>query len=162
MSFKDLEIQRSYETSVDKDQLLNEFYIPVLSQSTNYYRIAGFFSSSSLSIALRGVEAMVNNGGTIKMLVSPELSEDDYNVLKNNSFKDSNVLFKNFKLEDIRDNDYLGLFAWLLANNKLELKIVVNKNIRNSLFHQKVGLMIDSDNNMISCSGSVNETAQAG
>ena len=161
MSFKDLEIQRSYETSVDKDQLLNEFYIPVLSQSTNYYRIAGFFSSSSLSIALRGVEAMVNNGGTIKMLVSPELSEDDYNVLKNNSFKDSNVLFKNFKLEDIRDNDYLGLFAWLLANNKLELKIVVNKNIRNSLFHQKVGLMIDSDNNMISFSGSVNETAQA-
>ena len=99
MSFKDLNIKRSYETTIDKDQLLNEFYIPVLSQSTNYYRIAGFFSSSSLSIAMRGVEAMVNNGGTIKILVSPELSEDDYSVLKNNAFTDASVLFKNFKLD---------------------------------------------------------------
>lgn len=161
MSFKDLNIKRSYETTIDKDQLLNEFYIPVLSQSTNYYRIAGFFSSSSLSIAMRGVEAMVNNGGTIKILVSPELSEDDYSVLKNNAFTDASVLFKNFKLEDIRENDHLGLFAWLLANEKLELKIVINKKIRNSLFHQKVGVMIDKENNMISFSGSVNETAQA-
>lgn len=161
MSFKDLEIKRSYETTVDKDQLLNDFYIPVLSQSTNYYRIAGFFSSSSLSVAMSGVEAMINNGGTIKMLVSPELSEEDYNVLRNNAFADGSILFKNFKLEEIRNNDYLSLFAWLLAHNKLELKIVVNKKIRNSLFHQKVGIMTDKENNMISFSGSVNETAQA-
>lgn len=161
MSFKELEIKRSYETTADKDQLLDDFYIPVLSQSKHYYRIAGFFSSSSLSIALRGVEAMVANGGQIKMLVSPELSDDDYAVLKNNAFSDSSILYKNFRLDDIKDNDYLGLFAWLLANGKLEIKIVINKNIKNSLFHQKIGLMIDNDENMISFSGSVNETAQA-
>lgn len=161
MSFKELTIERSYETSSDKDQLINDFYIPVLSQSTNYYRIAGFFSSSSLSVAMRGLEAMVANGGTIKMLVSPELSEEDYDVLKNNSFSDSSILYKEFNLDDIKGNDYLGLFAWLLANNKLEIKIVVNKKIRNSLFHQKIGLMTDKDNNMISFSGSINETAQA-
>lgn len=161
MSFKELEIKRSYETTADKEQLLDDFYIPVLSQSKHYYRIAGFFSSSSLSIALRGVEAMVANGGQIKMLVSPELSDDDYAVLKNNAFSDSSILYKNFRLDDIKDNDYLGLFAWLLANGKLEIKIVINKNIKNSLFHQKIGLMIDNDENMISFSGSVNETAQA-
>lgn len=161
MSLKDVRIERSYETGVEKNQLLEEFYIPVLSQSVNYYRIAGFFSSSSLSIALRGVEAMIENGGKIKILVSPELSEDDYEVLKNSSFSDSSILFKNFKLSDIRDNDYLGLFAWLLANEKLEIKIVVNKRIRNSLFHEKIGVMTDKENNMVSFSGSVNESAQA-
>ena len=161
MSFKDLTINRSYETSADKDQLLKEFYIPVLSQSTRYFRIAGFFSSSSLSVAMQGVEAMVNNGGTMKMLVSPELSEEDYDILKKSAFSDTSVIYKDFKLDDINKNDHLGLFAWLLANNKLEIKIVVNKKIRNSLFHQKIGLMVDNDNNMISFSGSVNETAQA-
>lgn len=161
MSFKDLEIKRSYETTADKDQLLNDFYIPVLAESINYYRIAGFFSSSSLSVAMRGVEAIVNNGGSIKMLVSPELSEDDYNILKNNASDEGSVLFKDFKLEEIKDNDYLGIFAWLLANNRLEIKIVVNKNSKTSLFHQKIGLMIDKENNMVSFSGSVNETAQA-
>lgn len=161
MSFKNLKIERSYETSIDKDRLLNDFYIPVLSNSKNYYRIAGFFSSSSLSVAMRGVEAMVNNGGTIKMLVSPELSEDDYRILKETSYKNSSILYKDFKLDDISNNDYLGLFAWMLANDKLELKIVVNKNIRNSLFHQKIGIMTDNEGNMISFSGSVNETAQA-
>lgn len=161
MSFKNLQIKRSYETDSNRNQLLDEFYIPVLSQSVKYYRIAGFFSSSSLSVAMCGVEAMVNNGGKIKMLVSPELSEEDYRVLENNSFSDVSILYKNFKLDDIRENDYLGLFAWLLANGKLEIKIVINKRIRNSLFHQKIGLMVDRENNMISFSGSVNETAQA-
>ena len=111
MSFKELEIKRSYETTADKDQLLDDFYIPVLSQSKHYYRIAGFFSSSSLSIALRGVEAMVANGGQIKMLVSPELSDDDYAVLKNNAFSDSSNIYNNFRLEYIKDNDYLDLYA---------------------------------------------------
>ena len=161
MNFKDLEIKRSYETNSDKDQLLKEFYIPVLSQSVRYYRIAGFFSSTSISVAMRGVEAMINNGGKIKMLVSPELSEEDYEILKNNNFSDSSLLFKKFNIDDIRENDHLQLFAWLLANGKLEIKIVINKNAKNSLFHQKIGIMVDKDKNMISFSGSVNETAQA-
>lgn len=161
MSLKDVEIKRSYETGSHENQLINEFYIPSLEKTINYYRIAGFFSSSSLSVALRGIEAMVNNGGTIKLLISPELSEEDYNVLKQSEFKDSNVLYKHFRLNDISENDYLSIFAWLLANERLEVKIVVNKNIRNSLFHQKIGIMVDDEKNMISFSGSVNETAQA-
>ena len=161
MSLKDVEIKRSYETGSHENQLINEFYIPSLEKTINYYRIAGFFCSSSLSVALRGIEAMVNNGGTIKLLISPELSEEDYNVLKQSEFKDSNVLYKHFRLNDISENDYLSIFAWLLANERLEVKIVVNKNIRNSLFHQKIGIMVDDEKNMISFSGSVNETAQA-
>lgn len=161
MSLKDIEIKISYETGVHENELINDFYIPVLENSINYYRIAGFFSSSSLCIALRGIEAIVSNGGKIKLLISPELSDDDYNILKQSEFKSSNILYKNFDLNDINENDHLQLFAWLLANDRLEVKIVVNKNTQHSLFHQKVGIMMDNENNMISFSGSVNETAQA-
>lgn len=161
MSFKDLQIERAYETGSNRLDLLEKFYIPVLSESTDYYRIAGFFSSSSLSVSLKGVEAMINNSGKIKLLISPELSEDDYNLLKNSEFKETKFLYKNLNLDDIKKNDYLGLFAWLLANDKIEVKIVINKKIRDSIFHEKIGIFTDKDNNMISFSGSVNESAQA-
>lgn len=161
MSLKDIEIKRSYETGPQENELINDFYLPILENSIKYYRIAGFFSSSSLCIALRGVEAIVSNGGKIKLLISPELSDDDYNILKQSEFTNTNILYKNFDLNDINENDHLRLFAWLLANDRLEIKIVVNKNIQHSLFHQKIGIMMDNENNMVSFSGSINETAQA-
>lgn len=51
MSLKDIELQPSYETTESKDQLLENFYIPVLQEANKYYRIAGFFSSSALVVA---------------------------------------------------------------------------------------------------------------
>ena len=43
MSFKDLKIEDNYDT--ESDDLLNDFYIPVLSEAIVYYRAVGFFSS---------------------------------------------------------------------------------------------------------------------
>ena len=40
MSLKDVEIKRSYETGSHENQLINEFYIPSLEKTINYFRIA--------------------------------------------------------------------------------------------------------------------------
>jgi hypothetical protein len=40
MSFKDLFLKRNY--SSDIDDLLFDFYIPVLNESISYFRISGF------------------------------------------------------------------------------------------------------------------------
>ena len=60
MSLKDLELKGLYGS--DRDDLLNEFYIPVLSQSVSYKRIAGFFSSNALAIAAKGISKFIDNG----------------------------------------------------------------------------------------------------
>ena len=39
-------------------------------------------------------------------------------------------MFDNFDLNKFDDSDNLKLLAWLLANKKLEIKIVVDKNSR--------------------------------
>jgi len=163
MAFKELKINKCYETTADRTNLVESFYNPVLEQSKLYFRIAGFFSSTSLSVISKGIAGLVNNDGKMKLLISPELSNNDFEIIsKSKQLTDSLDLFKNFDIEDHASDDYLKLFSWLLANNKIEIKVVVDKNSKTSLFHQKVGIFFDKDSDdVISFSGSINETAQA-
>lgn len=161
MSLKDINLQPSYETTESKDQLLESFYIPVLQEANKYYRIAGFFSSSSLVVASKGIEGLIHNGGKMYLLVSPELSEEDYNtIIEHGSIPTESHLFDELKFDQV-PNENIQALAWLLDAGKLEIKIVVGKRTRNSLFHQKIGVVFDSAGNTISFSGSINETAQA-
>ena len=146
---------------LESPQGLDEFYIPVLEQAKTYYRIAGFFSSSALSVAAKGIEGLVKNGGKMYLLVSPELSEDDYNtIVQHGCIPEGSKIFEDFS-SDGMPNENLQALAWLLDTGHLEIKIVVGKKSRNSLFHQKVGIVTDEVGDMISFSGSINETAQA-
>ena len=164
MSYKDLNIEKCYETSEKRTHLLEEFYVPMLEETVKYFRIAGFFSSSSLVVAAKGIEGLIHNGGVMKLLISPELSYQDYEIIKKydqNELTEDCFLFENFNINDFSCNEHLQALAWLLANEKLDIKIVINKRSNNSLFHQKIGIGSDEDGNMISFSGSINESAQA-
>lgn len=162
MSYKDLDIKKSYETSGDKNQLLNEFYIPFLSETTEYRRIAGYFSSSSLIVASEGIEGLLNNNGKMKLLISPELTEQDFEVIKlNNSLNENLEMFENFNINEFPSNDNLEALSWLLKNGRLDIKIVVDKNSGSSIFHQKIGIGFDKEGNQLSFSGSINESANA-
>ena len=160
MSFQDLHLDVSYESDSNKNQLLDNFYIPVLENSKKYFRIAGFFSSTSLSVAAEGIEGLIKNDGKMYLLISPELSEEDFSIIsKSEKLENDAFLFSDFSLDAKEDN--LKALAWLLGNGRLEIKIVVGKKSRNSLFHQKVGIFFDDEGNILSFSGSINETAQA-
>ena len=162
MSYKDLDIKRCYESSSEKDQLLNDFYIPFLNETVEYKRIAGYFSSSSLFVAFKGIEGLIKNNGKMKLLISPELSEKDYEIIKsyNNLSSDLNF-FDEINNEAIPNDDNYKILSWMLKNNKLEIKIVVNKKSNSSIFHQKIGIGFDKDGNQLSFSGSINESANA-
>lgn len=161
MSYKDIHFEDSYETSGIKTQLLEEFYIPMLRETTMYFRIAGFFSSTSLAIASKGIEGLIANNGIMRLLISPKLSEQDFRVIQNNNSIDEMTMFKEFDVSNFSNFDNLQALSWMLANKKIEIKIVIDKNYGDSLFHQKVGIGYDKDGNMLSFSGSINETAQA-
>lgn len=161
MGLKDLRISVSYETTESNTRLLDEFYNPVLEQAVKYYRVAGFFSSTALSVAAKGIGGLVRNGGKMYLLVSPELSEEDYRTIReHNAVSDTAAMFDDLRLDDVQDEN-LQLLAWLLDSGSLEIKIAVGQKDRNSLFHQKVGIVTDAAGDMISFSGSINETAQA-
>lgn len=178
MNLKELVLKKSYDS--DKDDILNEFYIPALSTSAKYDRLAGFFSSTSLAVAAKGIAGLISNRGSIRLICGAKLSREDVDAILEAGGDLPDVITKNslLELEDIEvlenkfvENHVKGL-GWMLANGFLEIKIAVVKDDNNKpldyeealklgIFHQKVGVLRDAEGNVISFSGSDNETARA-
>lgn len=168
MSFKDVDIALSYETG--QDDPVNEFYVPLLAEAKYYDRIAGFFTSASLAIAARGIAGLIRNSGKMRIIACPRLDEKDAEVIKAVTEHPDEYLSKQLlsELEHIEDElqkDHLRALGWMLANGYLEMRLAIVKNKTtdeadfNSLFHQKIGIMTDTEGNRLSFSGSINETA---
>lgn len=157
----DLEIKFKYDS--DEDDLINEFYVPVLSNSSKYYRMSGFFSSTSLAISARGIGEFISHGGKMKLICSAMLSEEDKKIIEE-SHETPEKFIERYALEDFRSlkegfvKNHVEALGWMLANNLLEIKIAIPKN-NYGIFHSKVGIMEDEWGNLISFSGSDNETA---
>ena len=57
--------------------LVDIFYHPVLSCSTNYERMTGYFSASALALAARGLSELLANGGRMRLIVGCTLEEPE-------------------------------------------------------------------------------------
>ena len=66
MSLRKLNIEESYD-STDND-LVNEFYNPILNESIRYDRIAGFFTSSSLAVSSKGLIHILEKNGKVRFI----------------------------------------------------------------------------------------------
>ena len=175
MGFRDLDIKACYESGVD--DIIEEFYEPVLNNAVRYDRIAGFFSSSSLAIVSRGLYGFIKNNGKMRLITSPILGREDAAVIEEYiSGNFSNLLYYfNSDIEHLQDEfikNHVKALGWMLVNGMLEIKLALpidtdyTQKIKdgedfNGLFHQKVGILKDSDNYELSFSGSINESASA-
>lgn len=175
MNYRNLNIKSCYESGVD--DIIEDFYVPVLGASVRYDRIAGFFSSTSLAVAARGVANFINNGGKMRLITSPRLNSEDIDVIEkfancSSELKLSDLGLNLDELENEFELNHVKALGWMLANGLLEMKlaIVFNEDGRacdneslseKGLFHQKVGILQDIDGNEMSFSGSINETASA-
>ena len=80
MSLKDVELKKEYRSLLDN--VVQDFYIPLLKDATLYQRAVGFFSSSSLVEISKGIAAMAEAGGKIQIVASPYLSDEDIEAIK--------------------------------------------------------------------------------
>ena len=136
--------------------LVDEFYVPALERSVQYDRVAGYFSSSALAVASKGIDALVENDGEMRLIVGAELYETDRPVLEALTDDLSESLDE---LDDERLDAQLQLLAYLLRENRLHIKVAVPRHGNWGIFHPKVGIFHDDDENTLSFEGSVNETA---
>lgn len=159
MTLKNIEIKDTY--SSDLDNLINDFYNPVLENAIIYDRISGFFSPKVIAAASRGFAELISREGKIRLITSVEVDCNTYQLISGNRDFD-NQLFEKFelkvdKIESQIEKDYLSVFSWLYNTGRLEMKIAVT-NVGHGIMHQKVGLVTDADGKSISFSGSNNET----
>lgn len=155
-----------YDTNLD-DDVLNSFYIPALSTSNNYRRMTGYFRSSALIAAAKGIAAFINNGGNMQIVTSPNFSSEDIEIINRFSNElDAEQFLSDVMVREINtaliQNEHVEALGWMLANNRLEFRVVLVKdndgNISgNNIFHNKIGILSDGENTLV-FSGSINET----
>lgn len=173
MSLGELLIKKSYDS--DFDNILVDFYVPALSVSLRYSRLTGFFSSTSLAVAAKGISGLIKNGGHVRLITGAKFKKKDIEAIKKAYEKPEDLLEKNMleeldNLENEFVKDHVKALGWMVANKKLEMKVAIvfdtgghpldsEKVLKQGIFHQKVGILEDSKGNTISFSGSDNETA---
>lgn len=110
---------------------------------------------------------MIENDGIIELIASPRLNEDDVEAI-NDGLKRREDVIKDVLLRELKDpkgkfeEARLNLLSNLIAAGKLKIKIaLLESESEIGMFHEKVGIMYDKDNNAIAFSGSMNESYNA-
>lgn len=170
-TFQELNFKEHYDSQ--KDNLLKDFYIPALANSKKYRRVVGYFNSKSLASVALGLKDFILNNGKMDLLCGVDLNPADVNMVKFASQHPEEILTSNFlnELESIEDEivkNHVKVLGWMIANKLLRLRVAVKIDEYGNpapkgegILHYKIGLMKDFNGNLISFSGSINETSAA-
>lgn len=164
MSLIDLNIKSEYRSLIDN--VVDDFYVPVLKESVLYQRAVGFFSSSALIAISKGVEGLISNGGKIQIIASPRLSQEDIDEIRK-GYEVRKVLERALLRgiethNSVENTSRLSYIASLIANGVLDIKIAfLSTNNEIAMYHEKMGIMNDIEGNAVAFSGSMNESENA-
>ncbi len=166
MSLKDCILKNEYRSLVDN--VVQDFYIPLLKEACSYKRAVGFFSSTALVEISKGIGAMAERGGKIQIVASPYLSNEDLEAIKN-GYAEREIVIEGALRRSLlnEQHDYysmqrLNLLASLIADGLMDIKIAYTEDKNGiGMYHEKMGLIEDEDGNIVAFSGSMNESLTA-
>ena len=162
MILKDLHIEKEYRNL--KCDVISEFYIPVLSTAVKYKRAVGFFNSAALYEIAIGLKNLASNKGKFELIVSPRLTDEDIKSIQLGYEKRQEIieaaLLRDFhEPKNKVEISKLNLLANLIADNILDIKVAFKLDAHSAgIFHEKMGIVIDSEGNKLAFTGSMNET----
>lgn len=162
MALSDLYIAKEYRNL--KCDVINDFYIPILSNAVMYKRAVGFFNSAALYEMAIGLKHLVEMQGKMELIVSPRLTEEDIQSITL-GYKTREEVIERALLRDFDEPKSktefrkLNLLANLIAEGVLDIKVAFKINANSAgIFHEKIGIVIDTEGNKVAFTGSMNET----
>jgi len=166
VGLKDHKVKSEYRSLIDN--VVQDFYIPLLKDAVSYKRAVGFFSSSSLVEISKGIAGMAAEGGKIQIVASPYLSDEDIDAIRH-GYEDRNKIIERALLTQISEKptDYysmerLNLLAALIADGVMDIQIAYTEDKHGiGMYHEKMGIIEDVYGDKIAFSGSNNESATA-
>ncbi|MBO6035749.1 MAG: DEAD/DEAH box helicase family protein [Acetobacter sp.] len=157
----------------EQGNLVEKLYLPLLHCAQRYDRLTGYFNAKALSLAARGVEALVYNKGYMRLIVGCTLEENEIEAIQKglqesqtlNSFLEERFARIQQEAASLNTLSDLELLAWLVKNGFLEIKIAIPCNkttgkptMGHAIFHEKSGIVEDTYQNSVAFTGSMNET----
>ena len=115
--------------SSDENNPVADFYIPALECAVKYDRKAGFFNSAILSKVARGLGAMLDNSGQMRLIMGCQFSPADLQAVQ-----------KGYELRSIVDDrldqslqppthfaqlKHFEIFSWLIQHQYLDSRIAI-------------------------------------
>lgn len=137
--------------------------------SVAYDRISGYYGSTIYIIAWKALKEFINNGGKMRLVCSPYISDADEAALAEGYSARNNQLLEESlrqEVEDMFSSPELSapalLLSYLVAEGIIDVKIAVpgkhTEADARRLFHDKVGIFKDKDGLSVGFRGSMNET----
>jgi superfamily II DNA or RNA helicase len=160
--YRKLRLKTNYTS--EADNLYTDFFLPTLREAVTYQRAVGFFSLGVLLNAPVAMSQIVKSAGRIELIFGKLVSPADFEAVREGGRQ-------NWSDEELPDferiiENHVGtlleyrirLLAWLFTSGRLEMKVAVRPM---GMFHQKIGLLEDRLGDVVSFSGSMNETMSA-
>lgn len=162
--WSDIEIDVFYKGT---GKILNQFVLPVLKKSKSYDRLTGFFSISSLVDASSGLECVWRNTGRMRLVLGlhdipkevllAHKRQTDQQLIEQ---VENRLLVEATSLSDEFQRDSIAAIAWMMKSGFLEIRIAEPIGMGPKfIFHSKRLIFRDSHGNVITATGSPNETS---
>ena len=148
---------------IPEDDLVGQVLNPAMQMSEEVRVAAGFFSSQCLAQLAPGLASFINEGnGPLKLLASPEISEEDQAAIRKGVRNPQTVLDETLtKLfnqasisESAIEQHTVEALAYLIASQRLQLRIVL---MSRGMYHKKLWLF-SSGAEWLAVHGSSNAT----
>ena len=154
-----------------RDDPYFEFFIPAFSNSNDYRRYGGFFSSKNLAMCAEGIQEFLKNNGIMKLVLAPIFTKKDTQAIKEGVLTPEKFVNDSWSqaLDSIKDQiqkDHVRALAWLIAQDppRLEIKITIIKDSEGNVLdkntieergfaYQSIGIYHDENGNSISFRG---------
>ena len=163
MPLTDLNLLSAYDPDNCPD-VVTEFYAPALAESVVYDRGTFSFRASGLVAAAAGLAGLLRNGGYVRIICEPTQLPDDLRdaIIDGHTQALLEAVppedLTNISEQDLRAKGQLDLITWLVAQERLEIRVALPKSAEQGVFHNKTGVMTDGLGNQVSFVGSPNET----
>ena len=154
MGLRDISFKEEYRS--DRDNLIEEFFLPCLDNSIEYDRAVEYLALKSLSSYYFGLKSFVESNIQIRIVTGHRLRTSDLNILtklygnKNGktSFGKSHTVEKKYQVVNK-----------MIQANKLKIKIAIpsSEEVYGS-FDEKIGIFRDEHDDMVAFTGTSNET----
>ena len=161
----------AFRTSYHKgrDDIANDFYLPAMGLAIEYDRAVGYFRSAAFIIAWPALREFVARNGRIRILCSQVLAQQDIEALDEGyGARVDGILASRLRnevatlLEDEVMSEPARVLAALVAINVVQFKIAVLRPAPGAgatrIFHDKLGILRDTQGNKLIFKGSMNET----
>lgn len=170
---RDLQWSTTYST--DKEDLVEAFYLPCLRLATAYWRAVGYFSSRVLALISPAIEQFYAQDGRMRLVVSPALSEKDRATIQAAYRQETHVhhlqddetviacLHRYLDPDRVQADEErlrLRLLAGMIRDGLLDIRVAVRVHHSGvvDLYHEKIGVFIDTDGDYVTFNGSPNES----